>query len=134
MTAKSNYKRTSRAVRQAQDAVAVIIDGKTEKLYINQVKDKYNPEVTRPWKITPDFPEKKKVKELFNKAKDLIESQAYTDVFLIVDLDEVLKDPSEWNSFKNYYNKYRENANLKKYPKRYGWMEKLTVLINTPCL
>ncbi|MBD5387030.1 RloB domain-containing protein [bacterium] len=128
MTAKSRNRRAIRPVRKAIDAVAVIIDGETEEWYIKQVKVKYNPSVTRTLKITPEFPEKKSVKELFNLAKGLIETETYTRVFLIVDLDEVLKSHSEWQAFQNLYNKSQNPS------KSYQWMKKLEVIVNTPCL
>lgn len=128
MAARDKHKRGGRPIRKVQDAVAVIIDGDTENWYIKQVKQQYNPDVTRKLKITPEFPEKKKVKELFNLAQIMIERETYTTVFLIIDLDEVLKYDTEWNCFKEFYRKYKAPE------ASYEWMRRLKVIVNNPCL
>lgn len=124
MNVKNKKKQNSRTLKPA---VAVIIDGQTEQWYIEQIKVGYRPTLTKSLKITPELPQKKTVKELFSIAKGLIE-QEYTKVFLILDLDEILKNPNELKNFKAQYSNYTKPSGKNK------WMEKLTVIVNIPCL
>ena len=122
--------------RSAKTAVAIIVDGKDEKWYINKVKSHYPCKAIKSIKIKPELPERKKVQELFNLAKSKL-SDEYTFVVLIFDLDEPLKDIKEYAKFKELYNKYllaRDNRLIGRQKANYGWMSKMLVVINNPCL
>lgn len=120
-------KRTQRNIRPLRESIAVIVDGQTEQWYIEQVKTGYRPKLAGLLKITPELPQKKTVRELFSRAKELVEKE-YTRVFLILDLDEILRDAKEYADFKYLYSNYETHTGRNK------WMEKLTVVVNAPCL
>ena len=128
MTARRHIpvKMSSKSLRES---IAIIVDGKDEKWYIEQMRDTYTKEKKTNIKITPEFPEKKSIRELFDFAERLV-NQSYSHVFLIIDLDNVLKDSSETNKFQEKYTAYKKKDKSKKNK----WMEKMTVIVNSPCL
>lgn len=121
-----------------QNSIALIVDGKDEKWYIEEVKRRYPCSKFKKMKIKPDLAAKKKVEDLFNFAKQKSEgNDGFSKIFLIIDMDSILKEASEFERFKVYYEKYigikRHTLSTKKISD-YKWMEKLTLIINNPCL
>lgn len=118
--------------RKGNTTIAVIVDGKDEKWYMEKVKKHYPCTALKHISIKPELPTKKKVNELFDLAKTKVEEEN-SMVLLIIDLDEILKDKTELNNFKNQYTKYL-NVQRGKPVRTYGWMKKLNVIVNNPCL
>lgn len=119
-----------------RNAVALVVDGEDEMWYMENVKRNYPSPSLKSMKISPEFPKHKKVEDLFSFAKRLI-SDDYSNVFLIVDMDNVLRDNREMDKFKCYYNLYQSVIGDKltgKSKKKWEWMKKLIVVINTPCV
>lgn len=120
--------------RKSNPSAVVIVDGKDEKWYIQKVKEHYKPNVLRQVKIVPELAQKKKVAELFADAESKL-AKGYTHAILIVDFDDVGKDKKEFEIFKRFYNAYAAvNAQGGKVGKKYLWMEKLVLIINSPCI
>ncbi|MDE6643295.1 MAG: RloB family protein [Muribaculaceae bacterium] len=122
--------------RYSKQSVAIIVDGNDEKWYIDNVKKHYSCNAIRSMKIKPDLPQRKKVQELFNLAESKL-NEEYTFVILIIDLDEPLKDVSEYSKFKYLYSKYllaKNNELTGRQNSKYGWMSKILIIINNPCL
>lgn len=122
--------------RGFRNAIVVIVDGEDEKWYVEKVKEHYPSKTLKETSIKPEFPEKKRVDNLFAFAKQKTE-QEYNKVVLILDMDTILSDGQEFEKFKLYFEKYQEvlNENLSPRQKsKYGWMEKLLLIVNTPCL
>lgn len=122
--------------RASKESIAIIVDGKDEKWYISNVKKYYPCTAIKSMKIKPELPERKKVQELFNLAESKL-NEGYTFVILIIDLDEPLKDVTEYNKFKGLYGKYllvQDDKLTGRQKSKYGWMSKLLVIVNNPCL
>lgn len=67
-----------RPPKKTKPAVAIVVDGKDEAIYINQAKKYYSVVCpTLAAKIKPELPTEKKVGELFAYAQDLL-SKEYT--------------------------------------------------------
>lgn len=75
--------------RRSPAAIAIIVDGKDEKWYIEKVRQHYSCDKIRKIKIEPNLPSAKKINELFSLAKEKIEAH-YNRVILFIDLDEPL--------------------------------------------
>ena len=122
--------------RPSHNAVALIVDGKDEKWYIDKVKDHYPCEALKTIKVKPELPVRKKVQELFDFAKTKL-SEGYTSVVLIFDMDEPLKDDKEFSKFKELYAKYLAIQNkvlTGRQKTKYAWMNNLLLIVNNPCL
>lgn len=120
--------------KKGENAIVIIVDGKDEQWYLEKVKEHYAPEKLRSLAIKPDLPVKKKVKDLFEVAHNKV-NEGYTQVILVIDFDEVMKDKSELNTFKIQYGKYLEvNSTKKTKASKYDWMRSLRVIVNNPCL
>lgn len=122
--------------RSGKEAVAIIVDGKDEKWYVEKIKLHYPCQAIQSIKIKPELPERKRVQELFDLAKSKLDEE-YTFVVLIFDLDEPLKDHHELSLFKDLHNKYllaKKNELSGRQKNKYGWMTKLLVIVNSPCL
>ncbi len=118
--------------RKLNSSIAILVDGQTEKWYIEQVKRYYNPAKLRNVSVKPDLPSSKKVEQLFETAKEKL-AKEYAKVLLVIDLDEIVKYPEELAVFKTYYTHYIAAINGCA-PQDYQWMEKLKVIVNNPCL
>ncbi len=118
--------------RKSNHSIVVIVVGKDEKWYIQKVKNKYKPDVLRQLKIVPELAQKKKIAQLFADAKDKL-GKGYTQVILIVDFDDVGKYKKELEEFKKFYNAY-VRVNNGEVSRKNQWMEKLTLIINSPCI
>ena len=122
--------------RPSHNAVALIVDGKDEKWYIDKVKDHYPCEALKTIKVKPELPVRKKVQELFDFAKTKL-SEGYTSVVLIFDMDEPLKDDKEFSKFKELYAKYiaiKNKVLTGRQKTKYAWMNNLLLIVNNPCL
>lgn len=86
--------------RRSPAAIAIFVDGKDEKWYVEKVRQHYPCDKIRKIKIEPNLPSAKKINELFSLAKEKIEAH-YNRVILFIDLDEPLKDNNEFNTFKD---------------------------------
>ena len=125
-----------RKQKKAHTAIAIIVDGQDEKWYVNKVKEHYPCDALKTIRVKPELPERKKVQELFDFAKSKLEKE-YTFVVLIIDLDEPLRDTKEFNKFKELYTKYiaaKNNLLVGRQKTNYGWMGKLLLIVNNPCL
>ena len=123
-------------LRQGHNAITLIVDGKDEKWYVNKVKEHYPCDALKTIKLNPELPERKKVQELFDLAKDKI-NKGYTFVVLIIDLDDPLKDANEFNKFKELYGKYvaaQANTLVGRQKSNYDLMKNLLLIVNNPCL
>ena len=122
--------------RNLANSIGVIVDGEDEKWYIEKVKEHYPSKSLREMSVKPEFPQKKKVEDVFVFAEAKIR-EGYSHVVLILDMDTILKDASEFEVFKKYYAKYIESKNnelTSRQKTKYGWMGQLLLILNTPCL
>ena len=123
--------------RPGKEAVAIVVDGKNEKWYVEKVKIHYPCSAIQSIKVKPELPDKRKnVQDLFDLAKNKL-NEEYTYVVLILDLDVPLSNKAEFNKLKVLYNKYllaRNNKLTGRQKASYGWMSKLLVVVNNPCL
>lgn len=124
--------------REANPSLAVIVDGEDEKWYLNKVKLYYQEQcpIIQRMRIKPDLPQKKKIDDLFNNAKNKFK-EGYTDVILIIDFDDPMHKQDEMDRFIYWYNLYlsaKNNLLTNRQKGLYGWMSKLLVVINSPCL
>ena len=117
--------------RKSNFSVVVIVDGADEKWYLEKVKENYRPEILGKIKIEPDLVQKKKVSNLFSEAKTRIE-RGCSKVILVLDFDEIVKDGRELKEFKEWYSIYQTMKTNT--IKNYAWMEKLVLIINSPCI
>ncbi len=126
--------------RSLNNSLAIIADGKDERWYLDKVKEHYKCDRLKAIKINPTLPQKKKVKDLFELAKEKVAAE-YSKVILLVDMDCIVSDPDEFERFKILYERYLMivdddvfNAFPDKQKKEEGWMRKVTVVVNNPCL
>ena len=82
--------------RQTRQAFAVVVDGKTEKWYLEMLK--YNePDIL--FNITDRIPKNKDIDEQYKLVRNLSKKEEeYDKVFWIVDLDVLLKEEREKNN------------------------------------
>ncbi len=115
------------------NTMAVIVDGKDEKWYLEKVKKHYPCDKLREIRIEPNLPQKKGVIDLFDLAKEKVEQQ-YGVVFLFIDFDSVIQSNTELHAFTNLYSKWM-NATVNPTQKnKYSWMCKVRIIVNNPCL
>ena len=122
--------------RSAEKSIAVIIDGKDEKWYLETVKEHYPNADMKKATIKPDLPQKKSVEALFALAQQKLAMES-TQVILILDMDCIIKNSQEFEHFKVYYEKYLKSTQGTLTPRekaKYGWMNNLVIIVNTPCL
>ena len=91
--------------RKLDNTVAIIVDVKDEKWYIETIKKHYQDlcPAIRTIKIEPDLPQEKRIQELFDLAQ-IKHSEGYKHVVLIIDLDTTNKEPKEFQKFKELQN------------------------------
>ena len=122
--------------RSAEKSIAVIIDGKDEKWYLETVKEHYPNADMKKATIKPDLPQKKSVEALFAMPQQKLAMES-TQVILILDMDSIIKNSQEFEHFKVYYEKYLKSTQDTLTPRekvKYGWMNNLVIIVNTPCL
>lgn len=122
--------------RSAEKSIAVIIDGKDEKWYLETIKEHYPNMAMKKATIKPDLPQKKSVEELFALAQQKLAMES-TQVILILDMDSIIKEHQEFERFRVYYEKYQKSIQGTLTPRekaKYGWMKNLMLIVNTPCL
>ena len=104
---------------------AVIGDGECEFWYFQMLKrNERSLQVT----IKPDIPQKKKLKDLFDRVME--HSKDYDKVFWVVDLDVIISESrlvakgkeSALQEFKKYVNKIEKTT------------KNVTIILNNPCL
>lgn len=122
--------------RKLNNTIAVIVDGKDEKWYIEVMKEHYPCNSIKSIRIDPALPQKKKIQELFDLAESKC-NEGFVHVFLMVDMDVPNCDSGEFQKFKNIYEKYvgvKSNELQGRQLSKYKWMHNLTIIINNPCL
>ena len=110
--------------RQTKQAFAVVVDGKTEKWYLEMLK-RNEPDIL--FDITPRIPKNKDIDEQYELVTELSEEE-YDKVFWIVDFDVLLKEEREskgsTSSLQQFLNYWRELSK----------QDKVIVIVNNPCL
>ena len=112
--------------RQTREAFAVVVDGETEKWYLQMlVKNETNISSN----IKPHIPKNKDIDEQYKLVRDLSKKEEeYDKVFWIVDLDVLLKEERE---------KKNSTSSLQKSLEYWGKLskqKKIVVIVNNPCL
>ena len=112
--------------RQTREAFAVVVDGETEKWYLQMlVKNETNISSN----IKPHIPKNKDIDEQYKLVRDLSKKEEeYDKVFWIVDLDVLLKEERE---------KKNNTSSLQKFLNYWQQLlkqEKVVVIVNNPCL
>ena len=109
---------------QTKQAFAVVVDGETEKWYLEMFKQN-EPDIL--FNITPKIPQKKNIDQQYELVTTLSEEE-YDKVFWIVDLDVLLKEEREKKSNSSSLQKFLA------YYKRLFKNQKVLVIVNNPCL
>lgn len=109
---------------QTKQAFAVVVDGETEKWYLEMFKQN-EPDIL--FNITPKIPQKKNIDQQYELVITLSEEE-YDKVFWIVDLDVLLKEEREKKSNSSSLQKFLA------YYKRLFKNQKVLVIVNNPCL
>lgn len=127
-----------RSLKTMHCSVAIIVDGKDEEWYLSKAKAHYQRQcpALRRISIKPDLPQKKKIDELFGEAERKV-GEGYSQVMLIIDFDDPLHKPEEMRKFRLWYDRYlsaREGRQTGRQKTAYGWMSRLLVVVNNPCL
>ena len=107
-----------------KQAFAVVVDGETEKWYLEMFKQN-EPDIL--FNITPKIPQKKNIDQQYELVIALSEEE-YDKVFWIVDLDVLLKEEREKKSNLSSLQKFLE------YYKNLSKNQKVVVIVNNPCL
>ena len=110
--------------RQTQQAFAVVVDGETEKWYLEMLKQN-EPDVL--FNITPKILQKKNINQQYELVTDLSEEE-YDKVFWIVDLDVLLKEEREKKNSTSSLQKFLS------YWQQLSNQDKVVVIVNNPCL
>ncbi len=108
---------SSRKRRQPREVWSFIVDGDTEKWYLDLMKQ-YERRRLPKVHIKPEIPKKKKLQDL--REQVLENAESYDRVFWIVDLDAIIHD-EQLEVFRNIVRELREIDNV-------------SVLVNGPCL
>lgn len=118
--------------RVAKPAIVIIVDGDNEKWYISQARAYYPNNGVRSIKIKPEMVQHKRCRDLFESAHQKL-GEGASSVFLVLDLDTIRKDARDLIDFHNLYSQYIKVKSGNKSRKN-KWMEKLTIIVNNPCL
>ncbi|WP_448530241.1 RloB family protein [Raineya sp.] len=102
-------------IKPKKSKIAVLVEGETEICYLEMLQKN---EENLQFSIEPKLPQKKSIKEQYEKAISLLK-EGYQAVFWIIDFDVILSD----NQVKNFL-KYLQKAKQKK----------ILTIINNPCL
>ncbi len=131
--------RKKQKLQKDRGSIAIIMDGKDERWYIDKVKECYLCNKLRQVKVKPELPNEKNVEEQFDLAKKLLEEE-YSFVILILDFDKILKEKKEGGKgvkeFEYFANSYNNYINIKagQGSRANKWMNNLLVIVNNPCL
>lgn len=109
--------------RTAKPVYAIIVEGQTEACYFHMLKrNEKNIRVN----IEPKIPERKSLKDQYEKAKTLV-AEGYDKVFWIVDLDAIIMAPPPKKGEKqiDIFLQYQEACKK---------ADKIEIIINQPCL
>ena len=112
--------------RELNNTIAFIVDGQTEKWYLERVKVHYPCDALKGTKIEPQLPQKKQITELVDIAKARVQ-EGYPTVVLLVDFDEILSNAEEFRVFQHFFQEYNNDNHDK-------WMNSLILIVNNPCL
>lgn len=108
--------RKKQKLQKDRGSIAIIMDGKDERWYIDKVKECYLCNKLRQVKVKPELPNEKNVEEQFDLAKKLLEEE-YSFVILILDFDKILKEKKEGGKgvkeFEYFANSYNNYINIK---------------------
>ena len=104
----------------------IIVDGETESWYIRQLKNQEKENISV--NLKPKLPSKKNLEYLYKQVKKLFEEEN-NKIFWIVDFDTIIKETKEakkgtQTKLKQFIEYYKELSNN----------EKITIIINNPCL
>lgn len=109
--------------RKGNPTFAFVVDGKCESWYLSMIRTH---EKSLKIDLKPELPQKKKIKDLYEKVRELLESE-YDKVFWIVDFDSLNKEQREAkkgdNPIERFYRYYSALQND----------ERAVVIINNPC-
>lgn len=117
--------RSNRRIRKTNPTFAVVVDGDTEKWYLQMLKQ--NERQIRV-SIEPKIPQKKSIEQQYNKVCELAQGE-FDKVFWIVDFDTILKEDRE---AKKGNEKPREK--FIRYRNELLGNENVVVIVNNPCL
>ncbi len=119
----------SRATKQRKlnNSIAIIVDGQTEKWYLEKVKAHYSCNALKSVRLEPQLPQHKKIGELVELAVQKA-TDGYKKVFLVIDLDEVIEKKTEFEAFQTFYKKCICG------PDGISFSNNVKVIINNPCL
>ncbi|GJM64996.1 RloB family protein [Persicobacter diffluens] len=120
--------RANRNRRAAKPKFSVIVDGETEIWYLQLMKQH---EGLRHIDIKPELPKKKKMADQFELV--LENDRIYDKVIWLVDLDVVLKEQAEWER-KSGRSSPSPVEEFRGYFQRISSMDRVHLLVNTPCL
>lgn len=109
---------------KVRNTIALLVEGKTEKWYFDMLKRN---ERQLSFTIKPELPQKKKLKDQFEKVVEL--SNHYDKVFWVVDFDVILKDNRESKSKVKPIDEYLKYKN--KLEKNHS---NVICIINNPCI
>lgn len=113
--------------RKLNNSIAIIVDGQTEKWYLEKVKVHYSCDALKSVRLEPQLPQHKKIKELIDLAEQKA-NDGYKQVFLVIDFDEVIENKGEFEAFQAFYQKCDCN------PDGVSYGDNVKVIINNPCL
>lgn len=123
-------KKQKKTAKKQPDSYAFIIDGETEKWYLQLLKQ-HESGLTMQFK--PELYTKKSIEEQYKYLTDAAKS--YTKVFWIVDLDVIIKETKEAKKgAKTPMTKLSESLDKLNRAQSKGKLKNIFVLINTPCL
>ena len=106
--------------RVTKQVCSIIVDGKTEKWYLDLLKS-YEKTRLSVINIKPEIPKRKSLKELYQQAQNNVK-EGYDKVIWVVDFDVILRE-NKTEEFKRYYNKLLNSKNK----------DKISILVNNPC-
>ncbi len=102
--------------RPFKKSFSVIVDGQTEKWYLDLLK-KYEKNKLPRIDIKPEIPKKQKLKALYQQVKE--NSTIYDKVIWVIDFDVILKN-NQTHEFEKYYKQLSKKRNVE-------------ILVNNPC-
>ena len=107
---------------------AVVVDGETEGFYLQMLIKHERNNNKSIVKIDPKIPQRKRLKDQYDKVKELAEN--YTLVYWIVDLDTIIKETRE--ARKGDKKPMTEFIEYRKYIEEK--IDNVIILVNNPCL
>lgn len=116
--------RAKRTKRDGKQIHLIVIDGKTEKWYLDLYKEKNS---LKNFKVDPELCKKRTLKEQFQTIEENLNN--YLSIIWVIDFDVILKETCETpKGEKTKISEFREYMELLKKH------ENVHILINVPCL